>query len=305
MARIVVLPSRGAAVLLVLAWAGSAQAQGVLPPEANPNVKKGTPYRVEVNNGTTRTVQYVGVGLTPDVRQTVRELERVENSTAYAREILALKRQYLKDERLVEANRTVAQEKAYAPELSYPYLYGAGYLGSGSYYGGLPVGLGYPTYPTLYGRAFAYAPSALMTGTFSVSRQGYGLPDDSVLKASLSQTVAAQSTPEYAAALNRDAERVALRAYASPTVRVALGLPSVEEGRRERGAIRAVAEEFSPTAPITVTMKNGTVYRGTKTRAAEGWLVIDLVGGGQAQVRPAEVISVVRTAKGGIVEPVD
>jgi hypothetical protein len=306
MARSVVLPSRGAAVLLVLAWAGAAQAQAqeVLPPEANPYVKKGRPYRVEVNNGPTRTVQYIGVGLTPDVRLTVRELERVENSAAYSREVLALKRQYVRDEKLVEANRTVAQAKALAPEISYPNYFGlGGYLGSGYYFGGLPVGLGYPTYPSVYsGYRGGFLGAALSTGSFTTSSLGYSLPDDSVLKSSLSQTIAAQSTPEYAATLNRDAEHVALRAYASPTIRVALGLPSAEDGRRERNAIRAVVEDFSPTAPVTVTMKNGTVYRGTKTRAAEGWLVIDLVGGGQAQVRPAEVVSIVRTTKGGIID---
>lgn len=256
-------------------------------------------HRMEILNGGTQAVRYFGEGLSPGESASVRELEGVENELLIARGLQALRQQYVSDERLLEQVRRNVQQQLYGVSAT-----STAYAGDSTttfpsygpnYYGGY-YNVGY--YPAGY--AFPFASQVTAGGERTVNRSlANGVGDEGVLKAALAGVLARQSSPEYRADLERAYDRVASRAAASPALRVALGLPGVAEGRRERDRIRAASGEES--GPVTLTLKGGEKLVGTRLQEGKDWYTLDTANGGQTRVRPAEVVRVDRTKAGRVV----
>src|SRR5205814_570134 len=114
-----------ASVVLALAGAGQALAQG---PESV--------HRLEVRNGiSTRTYFFAGKNLSEGEQVMLRDLERAENEAGYARDLLALRRDYVDSERLFEPERRGTLELLYGRNFS---ATGFGTFGAG--YGDSPYG---------------------------------------------------------------------------------------------------------------------------------------------------------------------
>lgn len=259
---------------------------------------RGKVHRMEIVTAGTQTVRYFGSGLTPDEASTLRDLERLENESAYARNLNALKQQYVSSERILEPYRRITQMQLAGLELAQtnttawlPY----GYQGYPGYYG-------YANYVPVHGR-FGFAPAAYVggygvaLGTTGITGAGYGLASaldsDNPVKESLAKVMSQQATPEYAASLERAYDRVALRASASPALRLAMGIPPAEETRRMRSDMRAVEFE-KPAARFVLTLKSGEVLYGKSKKEDKDWVTLDLAGkeGGKVRIRMSEVMRI-------------
>src|SRR5215831_8716796 len=62
-------------------------------------------HRMEIYNGTTMSVKYFGDRVSPRDRSTLSELETAENEASFVANLADLKRQYVRDERTLEAQR--------------------------------------------------------------------------------------------------------------------------------------------------------------------------------------------------------
>jgi hypothetical protein len=242
---------------------------------------------MEVNNGATQSVRYFTQGLSPGESTTVREMEQLENELLYARSLQALKQQYIADERYLEVHRREVQRAlygltinrglsiggfggfgptnlAYVPDVGGPYGYG--------YFGG-------------YGGAFLGGATSSVTETLAT-----GVGDEGAIKDALARVIAQQATPQYMAALDREFDRVAMRASASPTLRVALGLPSVGDRMRERRRELDIGRPVNwEKAAIILTLQDGTEVFGSKMRETKDWIILTKLDGGEMRLRPAKV----------------
>jgi hypothetical protein len=132
-------------------------------------------------------------------------------------------------------------------------------------------------------------------GAFSAARErtvnaslANGVGEEGVMKDMIARTIAQEATPEFAASLDRAYQEVALRASASPTLRVAFKMPTMEASRKERSRIRAVATDDG----VVLTLKNGQKIYGERMKTTKEWYIVEKEGGGQTLVRPSEVIQV-------------
>lgn len=281
--------SLGASVLCCALLATPVFAQGVKPAVAVKGGPRPGVRQMEIYNGATRTVKYFGDNLSPSESSVVREMERLENESGYVGDLQALKRQYVASERLLELNRRVVQLSLYGREITRSASsadsfsspgYGRG-LGGYASYGYLASG--YYGYPYAFGGLSSY--SSNVSERYSLA-DGVG-PQGPVADA-MAQVLAQQATPEYAANVERNLDRVAMQASASPRLRAALRLPSVEEMRKERGVMLAGSDE----APVTLTLKSGEKVHGTALEDQKEWYVVDKVGGGKAKVKASEVMRI-------------
>src|SRR5258708_5025957 len=87
------------------------QSQVTLPPDAAR--PPGGVGPIEIYNGPNRTVHYVAPTLSPSERSALRDLARAENESAYADDLLALKREYVGSERALEPYRRSIQQQLY------------------------------------------------------------------------------------------------------------------------------------------------------------------------------------------------
>src|SRR5947209_14156390 len=71
--------------------------EGTLPAQ-----ESGQAHRMMIVNGSSRTVHYFANGLSEGERATLRDLERAENEEYYTNNLMALRRQYVHSERLLE-----------------------------------------------------------------------------------------------------------------------------------------------------------------------------------------------------------
>jgi hypothetical protein len=161
-------------------------------------------HKMEILNGSTRTVHYFADRATPQEHAALAELTRLENESALADELVLLRRQYVNDERLFEAHRTNVQRLLYGystqysaglyPEYwpGYGWNWGWGGYSFGNWGGGLGV------YPYLYGGYY---------GTSSRSL-AHGVGDEGRIKTEMARTLAAQATPGYAAEVNQALQKV-------------------------------------------------------------------------------------------------
>jgi hypothetical protein len=280
-----------AGVLLGLLVLGVAAA----PAAERPRDRSGL-YRIEVWSGPSRAVRYAygrDADVSPGDLASLRNLEAAENEAAYAGDLQALKRQYVRNERLEEAHRHVMQQRLYATSVAYASYGGFGYPGyafnlyTTPFAGVYPFAAGYP-YAVGYGYPYSYGPvgdtSAL---AFNL---GFGVGDEGPIKTAMAPTLARQATPEYAAAAARDYDRALARAYESPRVRTAAGLP-------ERGKVSPAAGEEG--GPITLTLEDGTRLSGTKLTEGKDWYVLETKSGATVRVRASKVVRV-DAAKGAV-----
>lgn len=279
----------------------------VLTSAAHAQAPRAGVHRMEINNGATQTVRYFGVRLSPGESAALRDLERGENEVAYLHNLQNLKREYVSDERRLEAVRFQAQQDFYGKSMA-----ASGYGGLGNFaslgldsgylaalnlrgsYGAAGLGGLYGGYyaPGLYsGLGYGYGSGLLGSGT-PAAGLGYGSGIDDPIKASLASVIAQQATPQYAALVDRDLDRAIAQAGNSKTLSVALGLPDASRGRGGDAYIRPVAAETEPAAPVTVTLKNGTVLRGTKLEETKEWIIVVTGKGGKTRVRPTEVVRI-------------
>jgi len=268
-------------------------------------------HRMEIFNGTSMTVRYFGVGISPVDRSTLRDLEIAENETDLVQDLMALKRQYVRDEHVLEAQRTRLLQDLYSSAMiqSAPTLYGpittgfatfpsgrlvsvpyGSLIGWGGYFGGPLTGL--------YG---GYGPYNVLGLGGAGLAGGYGFGTGSAsIKDAMAGTLANQASVEYAMTVDKLRDRALVRAGSSPTLRVALRLPDRD---KSPSAYRMAA--FEDTAPVVVTLKGGDKVMGTKLEETKDWFIITTREGKKVRVRPAEVIRVdegkgtVKPASGG------
>jgi hypothetical protein len=194
-------------------------AADVAPKNDEPGV-----HRMEIYNGPLRSVHYIYRGLSSSEAQAVRDLERAENETTLANEMLALRMQYVSGERALDAQRRFSQQQLYgysaaeseSGSFSFPRREGLfGYIRGG--WGGWGGGWGG------YGGGWGGGYSAGYSSADSVGL-AVGVGDEGRIKTAMAPVVASQATPEYAAKVGQDLTAAATRAASYATVRNTLGL---------------------------------------------------------------------------------
>jgi hypothetical protein len=259
-----------ALALLLAASAANAQPNGVKP--AIKQEGPGGVHRMEIYNGPTRTVAYISSGLSPSEESAVREMQRADSEAALADDLLALRRQYVRNERSFETRRHAVQELlyGYAAEESNTFTASStGWFGGYGGYGGYPYLSAYPN---------GYLPATYSTGfsgssTYSLAP---GVGDEGVIKTAIARTLAAQATPEYASQANLALQNAVARGSQSDTIRTAMGMTKKEP-------VAAAGFETTTTgADVVVTRtlegKNEKV-EGKMVREDKDWLVVDTKDG--------------------------
>jgi hypothetical protein len=267
--------------------------------------------RMEIFNSSTRTVQYFADGLSTSDRAALRDLERAENNMGLADQLLALRTQYVRNQRMLEDQRSMAQAQlliaspGYAPGV-YPDQVRevdanlALALGSRGFYTGLHSGVypvGYPTGAYFAGSYMGfpgYASLPYLNGTAGAAntRTIATVLDDGPLITQLAQTLATQATPEFAAQALRARDTVMARAGSSDRLREMLDLPKGSA----TGPEVASFERTSAPVKVTVTLKGGKEIKGTLVREDSDQVVID-TGSEEVAVRRAETISIAKPKK--------
>ena len=201
---------QGAGLLMLgacLSWS-PAQAQEVRPAA---DTDSGV-HRMELYNGPLRTVHYFSLGMSPGEQSSLHALERAENEVAAADQVLALRRQYVMNERRLESRRAEVQRLLYGynsvqPNNVLPFL---GYSSNASTALGpfgpggeaLPVGFGYPGYP--------YPATGGGLGSSSQTL-AFGMGDEGRIKTDVARTLSTLATPEHAAQASRNLDTALAR----------------------------------------------------------------------------------------------
>jgi hypothetical protein len=265
--------------------------EGTLPAQEG-----GQAHRMLIQNGSSRTVHYFANGLSEGERITLRDLEQAENKAEYVTDLLALRRQYVHSERLLEPQRRATQEDLYGTNIattSFGTLglgYGAGLYGSG-YAFGSPY-----TVPFNYGGyTFGYPANAglgaIGATSTTVRTLAFGVGDQGPMKNALAGTIAQQATPEYTAAAVRNYEAAVARASESGPIRVAMGLSD----RPGSGRV-AEAAFVKGRPPVTLIRKEGERIEGSKMRDEGDWYIVERAND-EVQVRKSEVTRITRVRK--------
>jgi hypothetical protein len=302
MVRFTTPPSlRLGAALAALVVAGSLQAE---PPRRKVSTTKPAVHQMEILNGASRTVRSFGIGLSTGEAATLGDLDRLENEASFAHDVLALKRQYVLSERLLEPHRRLVQQDLYGRAVttsnygslssvvaaSPAYNYGIGGFGVRGY------GYGYDT------------PAAYTTGTAGaqttvVRSLADGVGDEGALKANLAAVIAKQAVPSYAASVAQEYRQAVAVAASSPSLRAGLRLQSPDELRKEDNAIRAVDYEAPLANRVTLTLANGKKVVGTNLQEGKEWITLDRADGGSSRYRLSQVTQIDLPAAGGKVAP--
>jgi hypothetical protein len=298
--------------LLLATSTGWAQ-QGVKPiPPAEgapkPGVRRaadepGGVHRMVIYNGPVRTVHYVYDNVSPSEESSMRDLERAENEVALADQLLALKLQYVRDERQLQSRRTEVQRLLYG----YSSETTAGLSGAT---GGYPFGLGYGGYGVTggffypgYGIAGAGAAGYPFGGGVGFggyvgsgsNSLAYGVGDEGAIKTEIAKVLANEANPGYAA--GAEAKLAASLSHASQyeSARGAMGV-------KEPIALTAgpgVESRFGvkPGDEVTLTVRGA----GDKTDTVKGkvvsegpeFLTIDN-GSQEEMIRSSEIMRIAR-----------
>jgi hypothetical protein len=159
-------------------------------------------HRMEIVNGSVRTVHYFLDRATPAEAADLIRLEQAENEMLLARDLTALRRQYVSDEQLLEARRANVQRLLYGYSTEYStelysrwrydnYAYGLypyGNYGFGNYQYGNWGGGGYPC--SYYG--------GVLSGR-SAQSLAVGVGDEGRIKTEMARTLANQATSAHTA----------------------------------------------------------------------------------------------------------
>jgi len=253
-------------------------------------------HRMEINNGiSTRSYYFAGQNLSEGERIMLRDLQRTENEVGYSRDLLALRRQYVDSDRLLEPQRRAIQEQLYGNNITAtgfggygvgygdsPYGYVPPFVAAPFNYGGYAFGYGYgaPAVGLSSGPYFGVGAGSSVTRTLAV-----GVGDEGRLKDALAATVAQQATPEYAQAAMRSYNTaVARAAESSGPIRAVLGIP----GKPGTGIAEAGSKD---RPPVMVTLKGGDKIPGTSLKEDGDWYVVDSYGD-MVRVRKSEVLRI-------------
>jgi hypothetical protein len=211
---------------LLLAATAFAQDKQVKPAVGNADKQDAGVHRMEIYNGPMRSVHYVYRGLSGSEAQAVRELEMAENEAILARDMLALRQQYVSGERTFDAQRRATQEQLYGfTESSASAAAFSAYRRVGEYgrtWGFFPFG-GWG-----YGDGFSSGATASAFSSADAVSLGMGVGDEGVVKTAMAPIVAGQATPDYAAKANQYLTAATARAAASPLVRDSLKLKAAD-----------------------------------------------------------------------------
>jgi hypothetical protein len=332
--RTVFTPTAWALGLLLAAtpaWAQQAKPlpgadQGAKPAAKAAGDESGV-HRMVIYNGAARTVHYIADGLSPSEDSSLRDLERAENDVAVADQLLALKLQYIRDERQLQARRTEVQRLLYGysseTTAGLSGVTGApGYFGYGPY--GVSGGYYYPGYgfsgaygTGSYGFGAGYGGYAGFVGSGSNSL-AYGVGDEGAIKTEIAKVLASESSPAYAAqargnligAMLRAGESKALRdskvvpVLGDPEARGLMKTPLAEPQPKPRpeGNPEGKPEsrrETTPSDPVTVTVRLGDrteEVKGVIVAEDADWLRMR-TNAGDELIRSAQVVRVVRALK--------
>jgi hypothetical protein len=245
-------------------------------------------HRMEIYNGSTRTVRYFSPSASPSEQAMLRDLEQAENSLGLVNQLSALIQEYVVNERSLQAQRRMEQQWNYVPGY---YGYSTGFPGTG-WPNTAALGWGnYSTYASnyygyngMYGSY--YDPYAYGLGAFPITA-GYADPPDSPLHKEIARTLASQATPEYAAKLRRDYDAALARAGESPALAKSLGI--------KKGDVTPVSQEGAAQQPgrTVVTMKDGHEFTGKLVKEDNDRLVLDTAKG-EVEIRKSETTTIVK-----------
>lgn len=244
-------------------------------------------HRMVIQEGPNRRVHYIGVGnLSTNDRLAAYDLERAENSLTYLHDLQRLKQQYVNSERILEPQRRLVQQQLYGLRIrsgssSMGYVNYGGYGGYG--YPG-PYGYNVAYSPYYYGN-YGYPGSiygAIGSSSYMEDRSlQYGVGDEGRMKNALSQVIARDASPEYAASVLRTYDAAAARAAESPVLSRDLGLSKSSSSTPSR------EPTFTKGSKVTLWAGNDK-YVGTVKEDRPGWIVLQ-TDKGEVTVRKAEI----------------
>ena len=289
------------AALAALLVVGSLQAD---PPRRKVSKTQPAVHQMEILNGASRTVRTFGINLSTGELASLGDLDRLENEASFAHDVLALKRQYVLSERLLEPHRRLVQQDLYGRAVTT------------SNYGNLTAGVtASPAYNYGIGgfgvRGYGYdTPAAYTTGTAGeqttvVRSLADGVGDEGALKASLAAVIAKQAVPSYAASVAQEYRQAVAVAAASPSLRAGLRLQSPEELRKADNAIRAADYETPLANRVTLTLANGKKVVGTNLQEGKEWITLDRADGGSSRYRLSQVTQIDLPAAGKVAPAAD
>ena len=294
MIRFTTPPSlRLGAALAALLVVGSLQAD---PPRRKVSSRQPAVHQMEILNGASRTVRSFGINLSTGEVASLSDLDRLENEASFVHDVLALKRQYVLSERLLEPHRRLVQQDLYGRAVTT------------SNYGSVDTNVGYGSVGYNYGiggfgvGGYGYnSPASYTTGsagsqTTVVRSLAEGVGDEGALKANLATVIAKQAVPGYAASVAQEYRQATATAASSPRLRAALRLPSADE-------MRAADYEAPIANRVTLTLANGKKVIGTNLQEGKEWITLDRADGGTSRYRLAQVMQIDLPSTGGKVAP--
>jgi hypothetical protein len=165
--------------------------------------------QIEIYDGPRRTVQFVAPNLSPGEQAALRDLARAENESAYAGDVLALKRRYVDDELLLAPYRRSVQQVLYGYNKDATFGDVGGFGWGGGFY---PYAFANP-YASGWGGGFG---SYFSGGTTSVSHTlATGMGYEGPLKDAMARQIAAEATPDFATGAARGVDAAWGRVAAS------------------------------------------------------------------------------------------
>jgi hypothetical protein len=210
-------------------------------------------------------------------------LERAENDVVISQGLQALRGQYVKDEMIVQRARRAAQVQTYDNAALANFNAAIGPFGNSWALGpfGNAYGFGY-AYPGYYypGAYSGFTPVYTMPGTFGVA---YGMGDEGRLKDDMVRMLAAQSSPDYAAAAAQRYQAALARASESDKLRAALGM-------RERTVVPA---DYSADNLTRLTLRTGETIEGTFKGEDNDWITLEK-GNKEVRVRKSDAMTIAR-----------
>lgn len=267
-------------------------------PSARRTATRGRVTRMDILDGSRQTVRYFGDNVSPGESSTLRDVERLENEKNYLNNLQTLKDQYVVSERLLEAHRRMVQLQLYGRDITKS-SYGNTYAAS---YGG--YGYNYPSFGWYNGWGGGMSPSVSASAGSSQTERlslAEGVGPESAIKQAMAGVLAQQSTPEYAAKVDRAYDMALLRASGSPALSVAMGMPAPGRSNPTPG----VGYDATPLpAPVVLTLQDGEKVYGRKLTEKGDFYIVEQASGSE-EVRKSAVMRIQRGKAAGVVPATD
>jgi hypothetical protein len=235
---------------------------------------------MDIYNGGLRTVHYFGRNMSTGDQTTLADLERADNQASAGDLLAQLHREYLVNERAMEARRHQVQMLLYG----YSSDTGSGGLTGAAPFASLAYAGGY-RYPYLYaGSAYLGLGGYGLGATNSLAN---GIGDEGVLKTDLARVWSAQATPERVAELRRDRDALLARTSQSDSLRAAFN-PGA------KGGVAPAANESTARPHVVVTTKANEKIEGTLVNEDKEWLTVD-TGKEEVSVRTSDATRIAKS----------